>query len=323
MLYPQTKHPICRGMAVLTLMILAIAGTALPVYSQRTSSEADSYIAGISGPVDKARLKRVLVADRETLAGYIRGQDTVLARLAIGEARKRKDAALSAVLLERVYDRRDTTLSASAANALGEVSGNKTPNGLEKALRDSRVEVRVAAALVLGRYGKRVAIPALREALARQEPETNIAAANILAQLEDRKSAARVRRLVEEANPVIRRQYCRVLARFGDDASWRKLETMLAKESYSGTRAHAAFALEKRGKPAVPALIRALKDQSGHVRYAAARSLETVGDRSALPALQQASRESAPDAASAGYMNSQARKAAEQAILVLQQKTGS
>lgn len=304
-------------LALLSLLTLGMMPSAGPAFCQRTEAQADGYISGISGAVDKVRLKRVLIADRETLVGYIRDRDTSLAHLAIKEAGKRKDASLAPVLLERVYDRRDTAASASAAGTLGLVRGNKAPTGLEKALRDSRVEVRIATGLVLGRFGKRSAIPALREALTSSVPGANLAAASLLAKLGDTKSAARVRQLVEETDPVTRRQFCPALAQFGDAASWRKLETMLVQESYSGTRAHAAFALEKRGKPAVPALIKALKDRSGHVRYAAARSLQAIGDRTAVPALKQAADEDAPDAKNAGHMNTQARNAARMAVYAL------
>ena len=305
---------------------MLLSGTLLiaePVYAQMSQADAEGHIRGISGAVDKTRLKRVLVADKEVLASYIRGEDTVFSRLAMREAGRRKDASLASVLVERVYDRRDAMLSASAAGTLGILSGDTAPIGLNKALRDTRAEVRIAAGLVLGRYKVHASIPVLREALQRRDTGTRLAAANLLAQMDDKQSAPRVGQLVDAADPATRREFCKALARFGDAASWRKLETMLVNESYSGTRAHAAFALEKRGKPAVPALIRALKDRSGQVRYAAARSLEAIGDTSALAALQQASRENAPDAKNAGYMNTQARNAAQRAFSTLQQKMDS
>ena len=308
-----------RGMGLLlTTAIVWLGAGVLPTSGQMTEREADTRVHSIALKIDRVRLKRVLMADRATLGRYITGSDPGLARYAIEEAVKRRDHAGVAALVKRTQDLRDAGLSAAAASALGRLGGSAALAGLRGALRDRRPQVRAAAAVALGPYGERGAVPGLREALDQPDPQMRVAAASYLAKLGDRSSAPRVRRLVNKLDPAARRRLCRALGTFGDPGSRRKLEQMLAREEYSGTRAHAARALAIRPhRSSVPALIAALKDPSPDVRYEAALALHVLRDPRAVRALQIAAQQPSPNAANAPGMDAKARKAAAGAAAAL------
>ena len=279
--------------------------------------------------VDEVRLKRVLMASRDTLARYVGGGDAALAGYAAREAVRRGDKSLTPALIARLSDRRDVNASVAAANALGVLWDDEARAGLRRNLRDPRLEVRLASGLALGKHGDRAAIPALRAGLEQRErpqwrrsgdprvTDPRLLAADLLSRFGDRQSAPLVRRLAEQGAGLTPMRLCPALGRLGDPASRHLLRKMLVGERYSGARAHAALALGVAGNRAdTAALIRALRDRAPDVRYAAARALGALGDRFALPALERAARgePSSPNAANAPQMERAAREAARQAV---------
>ncbi len=324
----RLRRRITRAAVVTAFVALPFVTCFLLARSQMTEREAEGRVSSYNGIVDRVRLKRVLVADRDTLARYVRGGDTALAGYAIGETARRRDSFLTPVLVARLSDPRNEQPSVAAANTLGDALWSEAARaGLRRfGLRDRRGPVRLASGLALGKHGDRAAIPALREGLEQRErtewrrpgdpraSDPRLLAADLLSRFGDRKAAPFVRRLAQQKTGLNRMRLGPALGHFGDAASRQLLRKMLAHETYSGTRAHAALALGVAANRAdVPALIRALRDRSPDVRYAAACSLGALGDRAALTALEQAVREPSPNAANARQMDAAARNAARQA----------
>lgn len=103
-----------------------------------------------------------------------------------------------------------------------------------------------------------------------------------------------------EADPRVRRQACYALGQLGRTATVEALVRLLDADSEPAVRAAAAEALGWMRAPGAAAqLIRALQnDVDADVRARAAAALGAIGDRSALPALEEAARAGlAPSAA--------------------------
>ena len=92
---------------------------------------------------------------------------------------------------------------------------------------------------------------------------------------------------LKDKNPYVRATAAKVLGEIGDKTAVPALIKALKDENADVCTA-AAKALEKIGKTAVPALIKALKDENPDVRTAAAEALGKIGDKRAVPHLIKA-----------------------------------
>ena len=130
---------------------------------------------------------------------------------------------------------------------------------LMEALRDERQDVREWAIRALGRMGRsaREAVPALVDILFRDEISWT------------------------------RRCVARALGRIGGTGAISALIRAFTDQNRS-VRKDAMSSMKRIGQPAVPALVKALRDNDALVRYSAARLLGRVREATALPALIEA-----------------------------------
>ena len=137
-------------------------------------------------------------------------------------------------------------------------------------------------------------------------------------------STTRICKLANELYESERRYLCKPLAQFGNSEAIRKLVMMLQKEKYSGTRAHAARALGSLKNPKyVPVLMKALDDSTSTVRLEAVLALIEIEDSAAIPALERASKRSAPDAPNSQQSDTKMRtlaKSGAQKLAVLEKR---
>lgn len=142
-----------------------------------------------------------------------------------------------------------------AALLLGQLGDKEAVPALIQATKDKTIHYR--AAISLGEIGDKSAIPALRE-MARDFPEERLWAGYALAAL-------------------------------GEGEGFDMLTEISSSDPQWSERRHAVETLGKFGdSKAVPALLKALKDEHTNVRVCAARALGAIGDPAALPALTQA-----------------------------------
>jgi HEAT repeat protein len=178
-------------------------------------------------------------------------------------------------LLESACASDKTTNRATAVLVLGLIPNNKRSAELaEKALTDSKPEVRSAAAAALGEMRSRASIPKLRAAFDDQDPFVVLAAAHSLDLMHDN-SAYEV--------------YFEVLN--GERKAGKGLissQASLLHDPKSPVRAAAAKVLARDPDPATTeALIDATGDKSWIVQTAALEALAKRGDRSALKTVEK------------------------------------
>jgi HEAT repeat protein len=219
----------------------------------------------------------------------------------------------------------NATASLYAAAALGEIrpKGQDELSRLISALKDSRKHVRASSALVLGELGPAAqpAVPALEAAVMGNESLDIIVAASALEKIEpggDRGTIA-LARLLNHEKQDIRLGAASALESLGSKATNACASLLQAlsdpddrvrlgairalgaiglasKEVVDGlidalkgqprNRNAAALALSRLGKPAIPTLLRSLKDQDPDVRRWAVFALAQVRDgKEAVPGL--------------------------------------
>lgn len=146
---------------------------------------------------------------------------------------------------------------------------------------------RYYAAHVLREIGDPRAVPALIETL--HDNSINYQAAIVLGHLGDKQAIPHLRKMVNDF-PGQRLWAGYGLAALGEPEGFGMLEEVINSDSQSWTyRRHAVRALGEFGdRKAVPAVVRALKDEHVNVRVSAARALGAIGDPAGLPALIEA-----------------------------------
>jgi HEAT repeat protein len=180
-----------------------------------------------------------------------------------GEALRLLNWILRARSPEERFLRRDLFLTAELAGESGHADAmwNRLEPHLRQALKDEEWLVGRAAA-ALAKIGT-PAVPALIQAL-------------------------------KDESWVVRQVAAWVLGEIGDPQAVPALLQAHKDDWY--VRKAVEEALEKIGLPAVPALMEALKDENGDVRYAAALALGKIGDPQAVPALIEALKDKEGDA---------------------------
>ena len=149
-------------------------------------------------------------------------------------------------------------------------------------------DAEVGAVEALANIGK-PAVPVLIEASKHKNPAVRSGAAKALGWIEDESAADALRNLLDDQNEDVRVSAIWAVGVLKDKASVRKIIVAL-KTASPRVRAHAAGALgEIADSSAVPALGEALKDEDYNVRNIALNALENLG-RPAVPALLEALR---------------------------------
>jgi len=147
---------------------------------------------------------------------------------------------------------------------------------LVEALRDGRKEVRWGAAHALGGIdpAARAATPALREALKDQDRDVRAAAASALGKVGPDAEAAvpALIQALKDDDQGVRKAAAKALAKIGPDAK-AAISALIGALRNEPECAMASFALERIGSPAVPALAKALSDESQSVGWWAALAL--------------------------------------------------
>ncbi len=181
--------------------------------------------------------------------------------------------AAAPALIEAFAAGRDTR--ATAAEILGSLGPDAVPP-LINALSDSRADVVVGAASVLGKLGDRQAIPALVRLLERNENGTGIVAAEALGYLGDASSVEALIRALNGSDSELQSGAARALGYIGDERAVSSLVEAMGSEDFT-VRRIAIDALTAMGETAVPYLSEALLHSDRGVRSGAAESLAQAG----------------------------------------------
>ena len=245
-----------KNLLIITLFFLS-TGPGLPdrAISVTASHSINPLEIDQNNSEEIARLKASLTSSDEE-----ERRNAVLTLATIG-------TPAAAAALATVVDDSSPKVRAAAIAGLG-YTGDQNYVPLASALlaRDKEVFVRKAAAYALGRLRGPVATTALVEALKYKEAEIRGAAAAALAEYAATSAIEPLMRLLNDKSDFVRAQAARALG-------------------INGSAARAA----------IPALIKVLdSDKSIEAKQEAAIALGSIGDRSALPALNRAQRDEGP-----------------------------
>lgn len=216
---------------------------------------------------------------------------------ALNKAMKSKDKAVGAAVVDALGNTKNPKavhvlikalgnehLSANAVDALARI-GEPAVRPLIKAVKSKDEQVRRNAVEALGKIGDPEAVDVLIKALKDSDYAVRCGAAIALGEIQDDDA---VPALIEALRDAWACGYAAAaLAKIGLDDGQFGLVLEMLKSDVPQERYGASRALEKIGKPAVPALIEALKSTKKEVRNTAISTLEKIGDKSALEALQR------------------------------------
>jgi HEAT repeat protein len=126
-------------------------------------------------------------------------------------------------------------------------------------LDDAGWKARVEALRALAGAGDG-AVPVLTDALNKGDDETRVLAAQALALLPDPAAKASLAAALKDKHPAVRLYALDALSMFGKLPAEEPYQTLRQKDPNRDVRAHAAFALERDGKPQPAAIRQALRD---------------------------------------------------------------
>lgn len=222
--------------------------------------------------------------------------------------------------LTKALDHYDPAVRAAAARVIARLKVNGTGDSLLKAVNDSQADVRYAAMRALGAIKDERAVAALTEQLAfYKKGEGAWSALEALARIGSKASIPVFRERLADTDPYIRRAAVEGLGRAGDTESLDALEKLSNTDDAATVRLATAFALQMLGRnytgrivdmmpspkvmaqgqeylielgtPVTPTLLPRLQDPDADMREAMADVLGVVGDESAVPALEAASKD--------------------------------
>ena len=174
-----------------------------------------------------------------------------------------------------------------AVEALAGMGNPKAVKALEGALSDSWVWVRERAAGALGEIASATSLKPLRKALADEAAVVRAAAAGSLGLLGDSRAAEDLVALLDDGDKWVRESAAGALAEIGAASAVEPLCELLGDSSYE-VRTAAMEALARIGRPAVSALIDALKGGGWQMRLKAAVLLGRIADDAAVDPLIKA-----------------------------------
>jgi len=161
--------------------------------------------------------------------------------------------------------------------------GDKAVDHLLEALKSSNVDLRVGAAITLGKIGTNKAIQPLMDALKDAEWEVRWASATSLGNLKAREAVDGLIALLRDEFWEVRRAAAIALGKVKDPKAIEPLAEALKSELM--IRFEAARSLIQLGSDAVESLSHLLSDDDPDVRIKAAEALGLIGDESASEAL--------------------------------------
>ncbi len=175
----------------------------------------------------------------------------------------------------------------AAAEALSQI-GASAAFPLTQALReeDEDEQVRWAIVEVLGRIGDAQAVPSLIQALQDEHWLVRRSAAEALGYIGDAQAIPELVQALQDTLCTVREAAALALGRIGDPQAMPYLSRILQNEEDERVRIAATISLSKLGSPkAFSALVQALWDESGQVRWMVAEALGNIGNPQAIPAL--------------------------------------
>lgn len=230
--------------------------------------------------------------------------------------------------LTKALDHYDPAIRAAAARVIGRLEIAEAADALIKAVNDSQAEVRYASIRALGAIGAKTAVTALTEQFAYyKKGEGAWSALEALARIGAAESVPQFRERLQDKDPYMRRAAMEGIGRAGDAQSIEALERAATADESAMVRLAAVFALQKQGRnyagrlvdlmgsekviaqaqeylielgpPMIPTLLPRLQEPDVNVREAVADVLGVIGDASAVPALEAATKDRDASVASA------------------------
>jgi HEAT repeat protein len=188
-------------------------------------------------------------------------------------------------LIKALDYKEDVQVRLAAAEVLGQIGDAQAVKPLATALKDENKDVRQAAAEALGEIGNAQAVEPLSAALKDKESFVRQVAATSLEKIGDAQAVEPLVAALKNEDSYTRRTAARALGEIGDGRAVGPLVAML-KDKNQDVRAVAAEALGRIGDTrAVEPLVAALKDQYWIVWKAAAEALGQIRDARAVKPL--------------------------------------
>ena len=229
-------------------------------------------------------------------------------------------AAEPVARLLKALDHFDPAVRVGAARVIGRLKIAAAGDALLKAVNDSQAGVRYAAMRALGAIRDERAVAALTEQFAYyRKGEGAWSALDALAQIAAPASVPLFTARLQDKDPFIRRAATEGLGRAGDAASVEALERLVTTDDSTMVRIASAFALHKLGRnyaarlvdlmatakvqaqgqeyvielgaPLAATILPRIQEPDPDVREALIDVLGVIGDASAVPALQAATKD--------------------------------
>lgn len=173
----------------------------------------------------------------------------------------------------------DTNIRIRAAQALGQLSGDRAVDALVDALNDSVSDVRTAAAEALGKSTYGQAATALVEALSSPHSDVRAAASYALGVSNNKEALKALIDRLKDAVSYVRAQAAAALGNIGGNQATTALIETLQVEEVSEVRESIVSSLGQIGSDmAVRALVDAVKDPASNVQVKAVDILMTLND---------------------------------------------
>jgi HEAT repeat protein len=293
------------GVPVLPVLLKLGAGDLHPRLSTLQTLDFSNYMLRPWDALTDA-LRRIAEADRPFTVSAPRDAPPVIQQAAHGldslNAAER-EAAIQTLAQMNHPAARDVLAEAThhpvedvriaAAKSLAEVKDLRALPGLFEAIRNQRFDKVNSGSL--SEFGE-TAVPALLNSLGDPNEDLDLrqAAAWALGSIGDVNTLPALRGLLRDAHPELRVTGVMALSNFDAAAPWilECLKDENPRVRKTAVDCSKKFALKKVGEAdVIAALIGALRDQDGDVRYAAADALKEMGDATAIPALLESLRD--------------------------------
>jgi serine/threonine protein kinase/HEAT repeat protein len=193
--------------------------------------------------------------------------------------------------LKTALANRDWSVRHAAVGVSSEMDPELAVSLLGWAFKDKDERVRIAAVTSLDRLRSRKAVPLLTRALADSSEEVRVRAAGALAQVGDRadkETSDALAAAAKDRSEAVSVSAAGALLAMGDESYSKQLEAAAASKDEKIRRTAMGALGSWKGERAERLLLKALKDKSRRVRFAAARALARRGNRVGADELRKA-----------------------------------